>query len=68
MYGLVHLFQRQRALIWGGYTLSAEVQSRTIAIMREHLFDDDSNRDMEASRCSEEKDQNDEERELRGAV
>ncbi|KAF7783420.1 hypothetical protein Agabi119p4_1444 [Agaricus bisporus var. burnettii] len=53
IYGIVHLFQRRRTLVDGGYTLSAEEQSRTIAVLREHLLDD--NNDIEANGASEEK-------------
>ncbi|XP_006457527.1 hypothetical protein AGABI2DRAFT_123388 [Agaricus bisporus var. bisporus H97] len=53
IYGIVHLFQRRRSLVDGGYTLSAEEQSRTIAVLREHLLDD--NNDIEANGASEEK-------------
>ncbi|KAF7763733.1 hypothetical protein Agabi119p4_8270 [Agaricus bisporus var. burnettii] len=52
-YGLVHLFQRRRSLVDCGYTLSAEEHSRTIAVLREHLLDDNS--DMEANEASDEK-------------
>jgi hypothetical protein len=61
IYGLIHLFQSRRSLVDGGYTLSAEEQSRTIAVLREHLLDED-DRDMEAGEVDEDKDQDDEER------
>ncbi|EKM77093.1 hypothetical protein AGABI1DRAFT_108449 [Agaricus bisporus var. burnettii JB137-S8] len=66
IYGLVHLFQRRRSLVDGGYTLSAEEQSRTVAVLREHLLDD--NNDTEGGEASEEKDQDGEQSILREIV
>jgi hypothetical protein len=59
IYGLIHMFQRRRSLADGGYILSAEEQSRTIAVLREHLLDDD-NGDVEASAADKERDQDEE--------
>jgi hypothetical protein len=64
IYGLVHLFRRPRSLVdSGGYTLSADEQSRTIGVLREHLLDDDY-ADIHAGKFPESKGQDEEERKL----
>jgi hypothetical protein len=68
IYGLVHLFRRPRSLVDScEYTLSADEQSRTIGVLREHLLDDDY-ADIHAGESLESKEQDEEESKLHEIV
>lgn len=66
IYGFVYLFQGRRSLAESGYMFSVEEQSRTIAVWRAHLLDD--NGDLQANEASEDKDQDEERSKFHDAV